>query len=128
MRVFLDEGGPIRLLISNYKIWAHETALVKQKNLADYVDKLLSAFIVPSVSLVEKPIIKNLPILIPEPLSDREIEIMRLIAAGLSNREIADKDVVSINTVKTQVKSIYGKLGVHHREDAITAAHELHLI
>ncbi len=49
------------------------------------------------------------------------------MVAGLSNRDIADLDVVSINTVKTQVKSIFGKLGVHRREDAIAAARELRL-
>ncbi len=65
---------------------------------------------------------------LPEPLSDREVEVLRLMAAGLSNRDIADKDIVSINTVKTQVKSIYGKLGTHTRAEAISAARKLGLV
>jgi LuxR family maltose regulon positive regulatory protein len=50
------------------------------------------------------------------------------MAAGMSNRDIADQDIVSINTVKSQVMSIYGKLGAHNRQDAIRAARELSLL
>ena len=118
----------MRLLISDFKPRVHGTTSEKQKILLAYIEKLLSAFIVSSIAPDHKSIINNLQSSTPEPLSEREIEILHLMVAGLSNREIADKDIVSINTVKTQVKSIYGKLGVHHREDAIAAAHELRLI
>ena len=51
-----------------------------------------------------------------------------LIAAGLSNQEIADELVISIGTVKRHINNIYTKLGVHSRTQAISKANELHLI
>jgi predicted ATPase/DNA-binding CsgD family transcriptional regulator len=59
-----------------------------------------------------------------EPLTDRELEILRLIAEGLSNREIAQKLVVTLGTVKWYNKQIYSKLGVHSRTQAIVRARE----
>jgi ATP/maltotriose-dependent transcriptional regulator MalT len=61
-------------------------------------------------------------------LSDRELEVLRLIAAGLSNREIADTLVVSINTVKTHIRRLYGKLSVSNRLQAVERAKELHIL
>jgi LuxR family maltose regulon positive regulatory protein len=63
-----------------------------------------------------------------EPLTERELEVLRLLAAGMSSPEIAQHFVVSINTVKTQIKSIYSKLDVHSREDAIAKARALGLL
>jgi LuxR family maltose regulon positive regulatory protein len=63
-----------------------------------------------------------------EPLSERELEVLRLIAAGLSNRKIAEKLVVAVGTVKAHTSSIYGKLGVRSRTQAAARARELKLI
>jgi LuxR family maltose regulon positive regulatory protein len=63
-----------------------------------------------------------------EALSPRELEVLRLMAAGLSNREIADRLVVSAGTVKTHVHHICGKLGVANRTQAVIRARDLHLI
>ncbi|MFN8439547.1 MAG: LuxR C-terminal-related transcriptional regulator [Caldilineaceae bacterium] len=63
-----------------------------------------------------------------EPLSDRELDVLRLLAAGLSNPEIADKLIVGVGTVKTHVHNILGKLGVRNRIEAIDAAKQLGLI
>jgi LuxR family maltose regulon positive regulatory protein len=63
-----------------------------------------------------------------EPLSEQERRVLRLIAAGLSNPEIAEELVISVNTVKTHVKNIYGKLSVNGREEARQAARHLKLI
>jgi LuxR family maltose regulon positive regulatory protein len=63
-----------------------------------------------------------------EPLSQRERKVLRLLAAGLSNPEIADELVVSLNTVKTQVSSIYRKLNVTNRKEAIAAARSENLL
>jgi len=61
-------------------------------------------------------------------LSERELRVLRLIAAGLSNQEIASELVVSVNTVKTHIKRIYDKLGVHSRVTAIERARQLELL
>jgi len=63
-----------------------------------------------------------------ESLSERELEVLNLIAAGLSNREIAEKLFISLNTVKTHIKNINSKLNVNSRTKAIVRAKELCLI
>lgn len=132
IRVFLDEGEPMRSLISDYRFKIESqirgTDPDNQRTLIDYIHKILALFPEPDTRLIQKSTPSNLKSSILEPLSERELEVLRLMAAGLSNRDIADKDVVSINTVKTQVKSIFGKLGVHQRQDAVAAARELRLL
>ena len=68
------------------------------------------------------------PPLLIEPLSDREMEVLHLMAQDLSYKEIADRIMVSLNTVRTHVKNIYSKLLVHKRSQAIAKARELHLL
>jgi adenylate cyclase len=63
-----------------------------------------------------------------EPLSKREIEVLHLMAAGLSNREIAEKLFISLNTVKTHAKNINGKLDVNNRTKAVARAKELDVL
>ena len=63
-----------------------------------------------------------------EPLSERELEVLGLLVAGLTNREIAERLFISVGTVKTHVHNIYGKLGVSGRPKAIVRAQELNLI
>jgi LuxR family transcriptional regulator, maltose regulon positive regulatory protein len=63
-----------------------------------------------------------------EPLSERELEVLRLIAAGLSNGEIARRLVVAEGTIKKHTHNIFGKLEVESRSQAILRAQELHLI
>lgn len=66
--------------------------------------------------------------LLIEPLSSQERRVLRLLAADLSYPEIANELVVSLNTIKTHVKNIYGKLDVHSREEAAQLARQLHLV
>jgi len=59
-----------------------------------------------------------------ETLSRREIEVLRLVFSGMTNREIAERSFISLNTVKTHIRKIYGKLGVTTREQAVLKARE----
>jgi LuxR family maltose regulon positive regulatory protein len=65
---------------------------------------------------------------LPEPLTAREIEVLRLIAAGLRNEEIAGQLYISLATVKRHIANAYGKLGVTHRTQAVARANELGLL
>jgi LuxR family maltose regulon positive regulatory protein len=65
---------------------------------------------------------------LPEPLSAREQEVLTLMAAGLTNREIAGALFISPETVKKHTGSIYGKLGVSHRTEAAARARALDLL
>jgi predicted ATPase/DNA-binding CsgD family transcriptional regulator len=65
---------------------------------------------------------------LPDPLSERELEVLQLIAGGATNPEIAAALTVALSTVKTHVNNIYGKLGVSHRVQAINRARELNLV
>jgi LuxR family maltose regulon positive regulatory protein len=65
---------------------------------------------------------------LPEPLSERELEVLALIAAGNSNREIAAKLFVSTGTVKTHINRLYRKLGARSRTQAIARAREMDLL
>ena len=63
-----------------------------------------------------------------EPLSERELEVLRLLAAGMSNQEIAEEFVVTIHTVKWHTKNLYSKLNVRNRAEALARGTELGLI
>ena len=63
-----------------------------------------------------------------EPLSERELEVLRLLAAGLESPEIARELIISVSTARTHIKNIYGKLGVHGRVQAIERARALGLV
>jgi LuxR family maltose regulon positive regulatory protein len=63
-----------------------------------------------------------------EPLSDRELEVLRLLAAGKSNQEIADALILAVGTVKKHLNNIFGKLGVESRTQCIVRARDLQLI
>lgn len=121
-RLFLDEGPALSELLH---ILLPE---IREEQLAGYARALLRAFAhepgalprVRSASVDE-------PMLI-EPLSPQERRVLRLLATGRSNPEIANELVVSVNTIKTQVQSIYYKLGVNSRQEAREAAHKLRLV
>ena len=63
-----------------------------------------------------------------DPLSDRELEVLYLIAAGLHNKEIAEKLFISLNTVKTHSKNINSKLNVNSRTKAVARAKEIGIL
>jgi LuxR family maltose regulon positive regulatory protein len=63
-----------------------------------------------------------------EPLSDRELEVLQLIAQGLTNRQVAQRLFIAQGTVKAHASSIYGKLGVSNRTQAVAQATALGLL
>jgi len=95
----------------------------------DYVNKLLAAL--ESEMKHERRLTTTAPssfLLLTEPLSERELEVLRLLTTHLSSTEIAEELFISVNTVRSHVKNIYGKLNVHSRKDAIQRAQELELL
>jgi LuxR family maltose regulon positive regulatory protein len=131
IRLFVDEGEPMRLLLLEFRL-AMVRKLPEEPHLLDYVDRLLAAF--PSVeeavaipvspSTPKQPPVQNLV----EPLTERELEILRMVSDGLSNREIADRLIVTVGTVKKHLNNIFGKLDVTSRTQALVSARVLNLL
>jgi LuxR family maltose regulon positive regulatory protein len=124
-RIFLDEGEPMAALLENIENgdWRLEIGNSRMRN---YVAKLLDDFSFPNP---KPPTIHPSPISnLQSPLSERELEVLRLIATGRSNQEIAGELVISLNTVKTHVKSILARLEVSNRTEAAARARELKII
>jgi LuxR family maltose regulon positive regulatory protein len=94
----------------------------------EYVHKLLAAFGEENRPVSPSSFIPQPSSLLVEPLSERELEVLRLLAAGLSNPEIAQQLYVAVSTVRSHAKSIYGKLNVHGRWEAVQRAKELRLL
>jgi ATP/maltotriose-dependent transcriptional regulator MalT len=99
-----------------------------QRRLMVYADKLLEAFkdTVPQILIepVDSPVSQSSLV---DPLSARELEVLHLIAEGLSNDAIAQKLFLSTGTVKVHLKHIYGKLDVNSRTQAVARLRELNL-
>ena len=135
--MFVDEGPPMARLL--YEAAARGIA-------AEYAGRLLAAFDLvtkderqktklpalskaegPALSKAEGPALSKAEGLV-EPLSERELEVLGLIAEGLSNREIAARLLISLSTVKGHTANIYGKLCVHSRIQALARARDLGLL
>ena len=124
IRVFLDEGEAMRLQIANCRVQIETTPRLKAFNA-----KLLAAFGEPAIEPTpQSPTPSPHPPILIEPLSERELEVLRLLAQGLKYAEIADRLVVSLNTVRFHVKEVYGKLGVNRQAHAVERARDLGLI
>ena len=91
--------------------------------LVSYIEQLLHALPEPQrqAQIVRRSTIGRSNALV-EPLSERELEVLRLLAAGLESPEIARELLISVSTARTHIKNIYGKLGVHGRVQAIERA------
>jgi LuxR family maltose regulon positive regulatory protein len=118
VRIFVDEGESMRLLIEKQPRGQDKTFL-------GYVDKLLTAFARPTA--IPQPKTNDLQSMIIEPLSERELEVLKLLRSALSGPEIARKLIVSLNTLRTHTKNIFNKLGVNNRRAAVHRAEELNL-
>ena len=114
IRLFVDEGVPMHVLLRQIRPHLHGS-------MQGYVATLLSAFGGQPASPAPGPSS------LVEPLTGREREVLRLLLEGASNREIARRLVLSINTVKRHIYNLCGKLGVQSRTQAIVKARALDL-
>ncbi len=103
----------------------------KDGRLKKYIHKLLAAFaekeVHPFNSAQDKPLAPTSQPLL-EPLSERELEVLQLIANGLTNQEIATQLFLTLNTVKVHTRNIYGKLDAHSRTQAVAKARALDIL
>jgi LuxR family maltose regulon positive regulatory protein len=112
IRTFLDMGKPMKLLLKRLKPEGGE--------LNDYVLTLLSAFGESAGVSKDQPLV--------EPMSERELEVLRLLADGLSNCEITERLVITVGTAKSHVHHILEKMGTESRMQAAAKARELGLV
>jgi len=128
--VFVEQGPLVAEALAN---------LIRQGQLeatqARYVERILTAFPrlqPPGTARGEQPS-PDLPAGIEpealiEPLTDRELDVLRLMAEGLTYKEIAESLFISLNTVRSHVKAIYGKLHVNNRTQAVELARQLQIL
>ena len=124
--VFLEKGEPLRSILSQLKHAGEK---------GTYADVILQAFgqadsgrrfeskeggQPPFTQAAEQPLV--------DPLSEREIEVLRMLQTNLSTPEIAEELVIAVSTVRTHIKNIYSKLGVHSRTQAVDQAKDLGII
>ena len=132
IRLFVDEGRPMAKLLS--KAAAHGI-------MPDYIGKLLAVFEAEDQPLLaglgarsgkredkidQPPVFTAQPI--TEPVSQRELEILKLIAQGLSNREISERLFLAVSTIKGHNRNIFDKLQVQSRTESVARARELGLL
>jgi LuxR family transcriptional regulator, maltose regulon positive regulatory protein len=113
LRIFVDEGPPMAELLEKI----HDES---GKTPPAYVKKLLSVFKLSKLIKTDDGLVEH--------LSDRELEVLRFIAVGLSNKKITEELFISISTVKTHLRNIYSKLDVNSRTQATVKAKELELL
>jgi LuxR family maltose regulon positive regulatory protein len=118
MRIFLDEGAPMNALLRQ---------ALQRGITPEYVQKLLEAFVNPAPAVPTPRTPQRIGDGL-EALSERELEVLRLMADGASNREIAEKLFVTVGTVKKHLNNIFTKMDVHSRTQALAVAHQQNLI
>ena len=129
LRTFLDEGESVHRLLAAFR----QAPVSADPALLAYADHLLEAF-------GDRPAAPPIPSEMPtsaaghagetllEPLSERELEVLRLLTSSLSTRQMADKLCISANTLRSHLKSVYAKLDAHSRYEALSRARELKLL
>jgi LuxR family maltose regulon positive regulatory protein len=115
-RIFVDEGAAVSVLLKKVK--------AQGSSMKQYVARLLAAY---GNQIDDNPLSLK-PQRLVEPLSQRELEVLQLVAEGYSNREIGQRLFLALNTVKGHNRNIYGKLQVHRRTEAVARARELGLL
>jgi LuxR family maltose regulon positive regulatory protein len=113
VRLYLDEGEPVTTLLQQ---------AASRGISPHFVSKLLAAF-----GVLASPFARPSTSMLVEPLTEREIEVLQLICEGCSNQQIAERLIVTLNTVKKHASNVYAKLEVSSRAQAIIRARELGL-
>jgi LuxR family maltose regulon positive regulatory protein len=130
VRVFVDEGAPMAALLRKLAVAAAKGhGLATAPPPAPYLERLVGAFQQAGLPVLPRP--RGGAVVVAgmiEPLSARELEVLGLLAAGETNRGIAEELVVTQETVKSHVAHILGKLGVANRTQAVARARELGLL
>jgi LuxR family maltose regulon positive regulatory protein len=137
-RIFLDEGQRMADFLQQAQIDGPGSSPGWDSGLNQFIDELLTFFETsPTTSrplparpakIEPQPAQSELVDFAYQPLSERELEVMGLIAAGLTNQQISDQLYISLNTVKTHVKNIYQRLEVTNRAQAIARSRQLGLL
>jgi len=132
VRIFVDEGPPMAVLLAKLHEHSQKRPRAALMNVPlAYIERLLALLRGERVQEGISPAAPSAPALaqpLLDPLTERELEVLRLIAAGLSNRDIAARLVLALSTVKSYVNTIYGKLQVESRTQAVARARALHLL
>ncbi len=129
VRSFVDLGAPMAVLLERLQ-GMHKDTLPA---ISTYIDRILGAFpahthAVHKTSASSTPRVPSGVSALVDPLTKREVQILRLLATELSPQEIGDELVVSTATVRTHISNIYQKLDTHSRFEAVHRASELSLI
>ncbi len=119
VRIFLDEGQPMQLLLAQWL--AHPGEVASRR----YAEHLLSQFETEPYAVIEAQAEGCGAGYLIEPLSPRELEVLNLIAIGRTNPQIAQQLIVAAGTVKAHTASIYRKLDVANRTEAVARARKL---
>jgi LuxR family maltose regulon positive regulatory protein len=119
VRIFVDEGLPMARLL--YEALARGVE-------PEYVRQLLAAFPAADAEQTPSSTPPEVETGFVEPLSEREIEVLQLIAEGLTNQEVANRLYLSLHTIKVHARNIYSKLDVKNRTQAVAKARTLGII
>jgi LuxR family maltose regulon positive regulatory protein len=117
LRVFVDGGEPVRSLLCELE--KQKTAMPYTRKVRQSMDDQEEVGVTARVGSSESLI---------EPLTEREMEVLRLLATHLSSTEIAGQLVIATSTVRSHIKNIYSKLRVHSRTEAVEKAREIGLL
>jgi LuxR family maltose regulon positive regulatory protein len=127
LRIFVDEGELMRLLILDFRKTIEKQKCPGTHPLFGYVNRLLAAF-PESMEAISQATIENQKSQMIEPLTDRELEVLCLIAEGYSNTEISQRLYLALSTVKGHNLRIFNKLQAQNRTEAVARARELGLL